>query len=353
MGSRPSIALLFGGRSGEHEVSLRSGQSVAEGLRARYDVQAILVERSGRWLFQGAEGPRPEGGEPVFLAPHPADRGVLRRLADGSTLARPGVYFPVLHGPFGEDGTLQGLLELAAVPFVGAGVAGSATGMDKELMKALFAHADLPQVAWRALRSRAGDHARLLEDLGLPLFVKPANLGSSVGVSRVTTPEELAPALDVAFAWDRKVIVEQGVDAREIEVGVLGNDAPEASVPGEIVPDRAFYDYDSKYAADSNTELKIPAPVSEAQRRQLQDLARRAFLAVDAAGYARVDFFVERGSGRVLLNEINTIPGFTSISMFPKLWKASGLDFVSLLERLIELAVERHAQRQTQRDRLP
>lgn len=339
------MALLFGGRSGEHEVSLRSGLAVAEGLRARHDVSAVLVDRAGRWLYQGDAGPRAAGGEPVFLAPVPEDRGVLRRLSDAAPLARPDVYFPVLHGPFGEDGTLQGLLELAAVPFVGAGVAASATGMDKELMKALFAQAGLPQVPWRALRSRESDAARLIEEFGLPLFVKPANLGSSVAVSRVARPEELPAALDLAFAWDRKVIVERAVNAREIEVAVLGNDEPEASVPGEIVPDRAFYDYDSKYAADSKTELRIPAPLPDAQRRQLQELARRAFLAIDAAGFARVDFFVERDTGALLLNEINTIPGFTSISMFPKLWEASGLDYASLLERLVTLAFARHARR--------
>lgn len=333
-------------------MSLRSGEAVAAGLRERHDVEAVLVDREGRWLHQGSAGPRPEGGEPVFLAPVPEERGQLRRLSDGGALVRPDVYFPVLHGPLGEDGTLQGLLELAAVPFVGAGVAASAAGMDKELMKALFAQAGLPQVAWRALRSRDVDEAALIGQLGLPLFVKPANLGSSVAVSRVARPQELSAALDLAFAWDRKAIVEAGADAREVELAVLGNDEPEVSVPGEIVPDRDFYDYDSKYAADSRTELRIPAELDDAQRVELTELARRAFLAIDAAGFARVDFFVERATGRVLVNEINTIPGFTSISMFPKLWEASGLAYAALLDRLVALAAERHATRTRLRSQL-
>jgi D-alanine-D-alanine ligase len=218
--------------------------------------------------------------------------------------------------------------------------------MDKELMKALFAQAGVEQVRYRVLRSRdAGTEAELLESLGLPVFVKPANLGSSVAVSKVKTPAQLGPALELAFAYDRKVIVEAGIDAREIEVSVLGNDDPAASLPGEIVPDREFYDYDSKYSAESRTELKIPAPLDAATTASLKARAVGAFRAVDAAGYARVDFFLERGSGRVLVNEINTIPGFTSISMFPKLWAASGLGYEDLLDRLLDLGQERHAAR--------
>jgi D-alanine-D-alanine ligase len=347
--ARPiTVALLFGGRSGEHEVSLRSAASVAKGLASAYTVACVLVDKRGRWLLQDGPGPRAAGGISVFLAPSPEDGGRLRRLADGQEALRPDVYFPVLHGTYGEDGTVQGLLELAAVPYVGAGVAASAAAMDKEMMKALFAHAGLPQVAHRTLRDGARDaraEAALVRELGLPLFVKPANLGSSVGVSKVKEEGGLAEALDLAFRYDRKVVVERGHDVREIELSVLGNEQPEASVPGEVVPDREFYDYDSKYAADSRTGLLIPAPLEEAQAAEARRLAVAAFCAVDAAGFARVDLFLERGTGRFLVNEINTIPGFTSISMFPKLWEASGLPYESLLGRLVDLALERQTAR--------
>ena len=345
--TRATVALLFGGRSGEHEVSLRSAVSVAAGLAARHDVACVLVDKQGRWLLQEGPGPRAEGGEPVFVAPSPHDGGRLRRLADAREARRPDVYFPVLHGTYGEDGTVQGLLELAAVPYVGAGVAASAAAMDKEMMKALFARAGLPQVEHRTLRSPrdARAEAALVAELGLPLFVKPANLGSSVGISKVKEAGALAPALDLAFRYDRKVVVERGHDVREIEVSVLGNDRPEASVPGEILPDREFYDYDSKYAADSRTGLAIPAPLDPALAAEAQRLAIAAFAAVDCAGFARVDLFLERGTSRFLVNEINTIPGFTSISMYPKLWEASGLPYESLLGRLVALAFERHEAR--------
>jgi D-alanine-D-alanine ligase len=346
MTARLKVALLFGGRSGEHEVSLRSGASVAAGLRPRHEVLCVLVDKAGRWLLQEGEEPRPSGGEAVFLAPVPGD-GRLRRLADAREVARPDIFFPVLHGPFGEDGTVQGLFDLAAVPYVGAGVAASAASMDKALMKALFARAGLPQVDYRVLLRRdPGEERRLLEELALPLFVKPANLGSSVAVSKVKTPGELGSALDAAFAYDRKAIVEKAAAAREIEVSILGNGEPTASVPGEILPDREFYDYDSKYSAASRTELAIPARIPTPVAEEVRGLGIAAFRAVDAAGYARVDFFLEKTAGRLLVNEINTIPGFTSISMYPKLWEASGLSYPDLLARLVALGLERHAARQ-------
>ena len=346
MNPRRKVALLFGGRSGEHEVSLRSALSVAEGLAERHEVLPLLVEKSGAWRLQPAGAPRPDGGEPVFLAASPEDGGRLRSLGDARELARPDVFFPVLHGTYGEDGTVQGLFELASVPYVGAGVLASAASMDKAIMKSLFAEAGLPQVEHRVLRARdAAAEAELVRELGLPLFVKPANLGSSVAVSKVKTREALAPALELAFAYDRKVVVERGHDVREIEVSVLGNEEPAASVPGEIVPDREFYDYDSKYSAESRTELHIPARLTPAESDAVRSLALRAFRAVDAAGYARVDCFVEKAGGRLLLNEINTIPGFTSISMYPKLWQASGLAYGELLARLVALGVERHGAR--------
>ncbi len=346
MGQRPLVALLFGGRSGEHEVSLRSAASVAEGLAARHELLCLLIDKQGRWLLQEGTRPGGSGGEPVFLAPVPAEGGRLRRLADARELARPDVFFPLLHGTFGEDGTVQGLLELAAVPYTGAGVAASAASMDKAMMKALFERAGLEQVPHRVLLRRDHDaERRLLDELGLPLFVKPANLGSSVGVSKVKSEDALDAALDLAFRYDRKVVVERGLAVREIELSVLGNEEPRASLPGEILPDREFYDYDSKYAADSRTELLIPAPLDAGATAEAQRLALAAFAAVDAAGYARVDLFLERSSGRLLVNEINTIPGFTSISMFPKLWQASGLAYPDLLARIVELARERHAAR--------
>ena len=343
---RLKVAVLFGGRSGEHEVSLVSGASVAGALSERHDVIPVLIDRQGRWLLQSTLAP--EGGEPVFLVPAPEERGALRRLSDSSVVARPDAYFPVLHGTFGEDGTVQGLLDLAAVPYAGSGVAASAAAMDKELMKALFTAAGVPQTPYRVLRrpDEGGAAVVVIEELGLPVFVKPANLGSSVGVSKVKQAAELGPALDIAFAYDRKVVVEAAVkDNRELEISILGNDEPAASVPGEIIPDREFYDYDSKYSAESRTQLLIPAPLDAAVAAEVGRLGIAAFRAVDACGYARVDFLLERATGKILVNEINTIPGFTSISMFPKLWAASGVPYAELLARLVSLALERHAER--------
>jgi D-alanine-D-alanine ligase len=350
MSARKRVALLFGGRSGEHGVSVRSAESVAEGLERDHDVACILIEKTGRWRLQDGSRPRAMGGEAIFLAPDPTDEGTLRRFDDAISLVRPDVFFPVLHGPYGEDGTIQGLFDLAGVPYVGAGVAASAAAMDKTLMKSLFAQAGLPQVRHRTLRSReASLEARALDELGLPVFVKPANLGSSVAVSKVSTAEALGAALDLALAYDHKVVIEEAVDAREIEVAVLGNEGAEPSVPGEIVPDREFYDYDSKYAADSTTKLIIPAPLDEPAAAEIRRLAVDAFAAVDACGLARVDFFVERSSGRVLVNEVNTMPGFTSISMYPRLWAASGVPYRELLARLVALALSRHSRRATLR----
>ena len=346
MAQRPKVALLFGGRSGEHEVSVRSAVSVATGLAPRHEVVPVLVDPAGKWWLQDSSAPAPTGGRAVFLVGAPEDRGALRALPGGEVAARPDVYFPVLHGPYGEDGTVQGLLELAGVPYVGSGVAASAAGMDKELMKALFAAAGIPQTPHRVLRRSDLPHAEdLLSELGLPVFVKPANLGSSVGVTKVKATAAFRAALAAAFAYDLKVIVEKGVDARELEVAVLGNEDARASLPGEILPDREFYDYDSKYSAESRTELRIPAPLEAATTEEIRALGLRAFRAVDACGYARVDVLLDRATGRVLVNEINTIPGFTSISMFPKMWEATGVAYPELLARLVELGRQRHAER--------
>lgn len=337
------VGVILGGRSGEHEVSLLSAQSVMAALdRERYEVVPIAIDKQGRWLL-GPETARLLAGAGETIA------------LEGSTLVprdeslrTVDVVFPVLHGPYGEDGTVQGLLELANIPYVGCGVLASALAMDKVAGKAVFAAAGLPQLPFLLVKRKRweAEAARVLADiedqLSYPVFVKPANLGSSVGISKARQRTELAAALDEAARYDRKLLVEQGIDAREIEVSVLGNDEPVASVPGEIVPSREFYDYRAKYV-DSGSELIIPAPLAPALAKTAQRLAVQAFLAIDGAGMARVDFLLERHSDQLFLNEVNTIPGFTAISMYPKLWAASGLSYAALMDRLIELALERHA----------
>jgi D-alanine-D-alanine ligase len=346
------VAVLFGGRSGEHEVSLRSAASVIAAIdRNKYEVLPVAIAKSGKWLpvkesirmlpdGRPPVNPRLLGFEsgPAAIAPEPGSAGPVD------------VVFPVLHGTFGEDGTVQGLLELAGVAYVGAGVLGSAVGMDKDVMKRLFRERNLPTPDHAAvLRNRlASERGQLIRSLetrfGYPVFVKPANLGSSVGITKAHNRQELDAALDLAAQFDRKIIIEQAIEGREIECSVLGNDQPEASLPGEIIPSREFYDYQAKYI-DESSRLLIPAPLTRAQSRRVQRLAVEAFLACECCGMARVDFFLEKKSGRVLVNEINTIPGFTNISMYPKLWEASGLAYKDLIDRLIQLALERHSER--------
>jgi D-alanine-D-alanine ligase len=361
---RLRIGILFGGRSGEHEVSLISAASLLRALDPeKYEVIPIGITREGQWRV-GAT-PRQLAAEPERLLAAVLGQGrSVRASADptGPRLvpvepgsrsapgARLDVIFPVLHGTFGEDGTVQGLLELADIPYVGAGVLASAAGMDKDAMKRLFRDAGLPVVEWMLLlradwelNPRAWVR-RIVRRLGTPLFVKPANLGSSVGISKVTSARDLPRALDLAARYDRKIIVEKGLDAREIECSVLGNDQPAASLPGEIVPVNEFYDYEAKYLKEGS-ELIIPAKLSKRQTREVQQFAVRAFRAIDGAGMARVDFLLDRPSGRLYVNEINTIPGFTPISMYPKLWQASGLPYPQLIDRLVSLALERHAEK--------
>lgn len=361
MKKRIRVGVLFGGRSGEHEVSLVSAASVLRALDpAKYEVVPIGISREGRWRL---------GSEALKLLPDVLDKGtaVIPSIdphgpklvpldEDRHRSARPqlDVIFPVLHGTFGEDGTIQGLLELAGIPYVGAGVLGSAAGMDKDVMKRLFRDAGLPVVEWLVLlrsewKQSPARLRRLIETkLGYPLFVKPANLGSSVGISKVRGRAQLARALDLAADYDRKVIVEKGLDAREIECSVLGNDQPEASLPGEIIPVNEFYDYEAKYVKEGS-ELIIPAKLSRPETRTVKDLALRAFRAVDCAGMARVDFLLDRPSRKLYVNEVNTIPGFTPISMYPKMWEASGLPYPALLDRLIQLAFERHREKEQTR----
>jgi D-alanine-D-alanine ligase len=357
---RRRVVVLFGGRSAEHEISVISARSVLGALDAeRYEPIAIGVTKEGRWVLMPGGPPELPGagtaaelpsvgagaGSEVALDQDPGARAIVA--PDGSRTPVD-VVFPVMHGPFGEDGSIQGFLEMAGVPYVGAGVLGSAVGMDKAVQKVLFQAAGLAVVDHEVVHEREWEEdperveARA-EHLGYPLFSKPATLGSSVGVRKVVDPEGLRGALEEAFRYGRKAVLERAVDgAREIEVAVLGNDDPVASLAGEIVPrGHEFYDYEAKYLDEHGAELLIPAPIASDSHDEIRRLAVAAFRAVDAAGMARVDFFL-RPSGEVLLNEVNTIPGFTQISMYPKLWEASGVSYAELVDRLIELAIERH-----------
>lgn len=338
MGTRLKVALVFGGRSGEHEVSLRSAASVALGLQHRHDVLPVLVGKAGGWLLQEGE-PRPAGGTPVFLAASPEDGGRLRRLADARELARPDVFFPVLHGTFGEDGTVQGLLELAGVPYVGAGVAASAVCMDKDLCKAVLRDHGIPVA--RNVTLREGDSVE--HPFPYPVFVKPARLGSSVGISKVHDESELQPAVDRARRHDDKVLIEEFVPGVEVECSVLGNREPIVSEVGEIVAHAEWYDYAAKYD-EGGMDLVIPASVPPEARLRVQELAVESFVATDCEGMARIDFFA-RPDGEIVVNEINTIPGFTSTSVYAALFEASGITYAELLDRLVELALERHERR--------
>ena len=356
------VGIIFGGRSGEHEVSLVSATSVMNALdREKYEVVPIGITPEGRWISSAQslgmlKEKVPLDREPErFLVPEPHRRGLVSAEPDGAAPMSLDVVFPLVHGTYGEDGTLQGLLELANVPYVGAGVLASAVGMDKIVQKMIFREAGLPVVksCWfhsAACRENPLRVARAVErQLRYPVFVKPANTGSSVGISKVHLRRELGAALELAAEFDRKVIVEQGIrNAREIECSVLGNDAPEASVPGEIIPSNEFYDYEAKYV-DGKSLAVIPARLPAPVARRIREIAVRAYTAIDCAGMARVDFFVTKGKPKIYLNEVNTIPGFTAISMYPKMWEAAGLSYSALLDRLITLAIERHGQMNARR----
>ena len=345
------VMVVFGGRSGEHEVSLASARAIIEALRrdGRHEVVPVGITREGSWI--SSEDPMREleaASREIIGAASAAAPPAKTGEKIPSTLGTVDVVFPVLHGPYGEDGTIQGMLELAGIPYVGSGVLASAVGMDKITMKKIFAHHGLPQVEWVDLTRRdwEGDGdgwiGHVEDSLGYPCFVKPANLGSSVGIARATDAAQLRSALEEAAALDRRLIIEAGVDAREIEVSVLGNERPDVSLPGEIlVKKNEFYDYEAKYS-EGGMELVVPADIPDETAGELRRVARAAYKAIDAAGMARVDFFLERDSGRLLLNEINTIPGFTSTSVYSRLWAASGLPYADLLDRLIALALERY-----------
>lgn len=358
-GGRLHVAVIFGGRSGEHEVSLASARSVVENLNPdRYSVTLLGITKEGRWMVPQesakalTEGLDSAGGVRAMI---PADHNSRSLVTVGDHSLEPGepidVVFPVLHGPYGEDGTVQGLLELAGLPYVGAGVLGSAVGMDKAIMKTLFVAAGLPVAEFICFKQRDRDRdpegivRRITDEIGFPCFVKPANLGSSVGISKVHVEADLEAAIDLAAQYDVKVLVERSIEnAHEIECSVLGNDEPQASVIGEVIPSREFYSYEAKYVDDAS-ELIIPAALPEDVSERIRGMAIGAFKAVDCAGLARVDFLVTRDTHEVFVSELNTIPGFTEISMYPKLWEASGLSYSGLLDRLIELALERHAER--------
>ena len=363
------IGLVFGGRSGEHEVSLASATSVMANVDSdKYEVVPIGITKEGAWLLGieparliAAEQSVSEGGgveetTAVTLTSDPRLRRLIP-LEGSQPLEENGaldIIFPVLHGTYGEDGTLQGLLEMANVPYVGCGVLGAALGMDKEKMKMVFQSVGLPSVdylvyrrnEWERLPERIMD--AIEQRLGYPCFVKPVNLGSSVGISKAHERGELEDAIHVAAQYDRKVIIERGINCRELECSVLGNDEPIASVVGEVIASNEFYDYNAKYL-DNKSQVIIPADISQASAEEVRRQAIAAFLALDLSGLARVDFFLEKEIGRIYINEVNTMPGFTQISMYPKLWEASGLSYAQLLDRLIELAIERHEDKQRNR----
>ena len=363
------VGVVFGGRSSEHDVSLRSAQTVMQALRAAgHQVVPLGVTRAGAWLTSGDPMAELQAASPLFQLHDSApiagtviaevEALALRAHASDTPAVIPAngwageldVIFPVLHGPMGEDGTVQGLFELAGLPYVGAGVLASAVAMDKGICKVLLAQAGVPQLPWLTVLRKEWERfpetvqADVERELGYPCFVKPANLGSSVGISKVHAAGELPAAMAEAARHDRKLVIEQGANARELEVAVLGNDEPLVSVVGEIVPGNEFYDYEAKYVLD-NSELLIPADIPHDAADTIRALAATAYRALDCAGMARVDFFLDRTTGAVFLNEVNTIPGFTAISMYPKLWEASGVPLPELVARLVELAVERHGER--------
>jgi len=364
------VGVIFGGRSGEHEVSLQSARSVMGALDAtKYDVVPIGIDKNGRWLTGDVMQALAEGGQtsqpaaqPAALLPDPQSAALMRlemhnmQPTGMAAVSELDVVIPVLHGPYGEDGTVQGLLELANLPYVGAGVVGSAVGMDKAIFKHVMAANGIPVLPWLLFTANGWQKrpSSILDEieakLTYPVFTKPANLGSSVGICKCANRTELQAGMAEAAGYDRRIVVEQGINVRELEVSVLGNEAPIASVVGEIRPRRAFYDYVAKYLAepgsDEDSELIIPAELSEAESDAVRALAVEAYKAIDCAGLGRVDLMMDKETGKLYLNEINTIPGFTRISMYPKLWEATGISYAALLDKLIDLAIERHKEKE-------
>ncbi|BCJ88575.1 D-alanine--D-alanine ligase [Effusibacillus dendaii] len=356
MSQKIRVGVIFGGQSGEHEVSIHSARSVMENLNSeKYDILPIGISKQGVWhvglsSFEELGAEIPDSLRKRILVGSTAVPSENGNFLPDSSLRSVDVIIPVLHGPHGEDGTVQGLFELLDVAYVGAGVLASAVGMDKAMMKSAFAHAGLPQCKYKVyLRHHWEQNSESIlsdieRELGFPCFVKPANLGSSVGISKAKDRESLILAMREAARYDRKIVVEEAVNAREIEVAVLGNDEPRASVAGEIVPKADFYDYNAKYV-NGTSELIIPAELTDQKMSEVRKLALQAYRAIDGSGLSRVDFFLERETGRLLVNEINTFPGFTVYSMYPKLWEATGLSYENLLDELIGLALERHREK--------
>ncbi|HWT03463.1 MAG TPA: D-alanine--D-alanine ligase family protein [Pyrinomonadaceae bacterium] len=367
MAKKLRVGVVFGGRSGEHEVSVRSARAVIDGLDARrYEVVPIAITKEGKWLSPAhavrllpqetrrlvAEEVAAEERQPSALIGDPSSNGLVAHDAGEATPLD--VVFPVLHGTFGEDGTIQGWLEMVGMPYVGCGVLASSCGMDKVAMKSLFKDAGLPVCGYTWFLRKAWDEdrgavlRRVAREIGFPLFVKPANLGSSVGISKATDKASLERAVELAARYDRKIIVEEGLDAREIECAVIGNEKPEASLPGEYIvkdPAAAFLDYTEKYSGTGHVEFVVPAPLPKSVTERVRRLAVRAFQSLDCSGLARVDFFLRRDTRELLVNELNTIPGLTDVSGFPKMWEASGVPFPRVLDRLIELALDRHREK--------
>ncbi|GHU73274.1 D-alanine--D-alanine ligase A [Spirochaetia bacterium] len=355
MAKKINVGILFGGKSAEHEVSLQSAKNVYDAIdRDKYNPVLIGIDKTGRWLrsegshfLLNADDPKNirlnQGGDAVALVPRSG--GAISNLTTLKDAGAVDVVFPILHGPFGEDGTVQGLLKLADIPFVGAGVLGSATGMDKDVMKRLLRDAGIPIGKFIALKSHetAPSFADAVKVLGDPIFIKPANMGSSVGVYKVHSDTEYSAAVEAAFQYDTKIILEEFIPGRELECAVLGNEEPAASVPGEVISTHEFYSYDAKYLDEHGAVLEIPAKIPDDIKMQIQALALKTFRTLSCEGLSRVDFFLkdEGGCDRIIVNEINTMPGFTKISMYPKLWEASGVSYTELISRLIELAVKR------------
>ncbi len=353
------VGLIFGGRSGEHEVSLNSARSVFAAMdKDKYDVTLIGISKTGQWLISGDAVLALTGEtnqQSAMLLPDPTEKSLLQVSSDTETrsvapIAELDVVFPVMHGTFGEDGAIQGLFEMADLAYVGSGVVGSAVGMDKTIFKAVMVANNIPVLPYVST-TRSAINAdidavmtQITTDLNYPVFIKPANLGSSVGISKATTATELRDGLLEAARWDRRIVVEQGIDAREVEVSVLGNDDPIASIAGEIAPKRDFYDYEAKYVTD-DSELIIPANLDAVQMDAIRALAVEAYKAIDAAGLSRVDFLLDKQTGELWINEINTLPGFTDISMYPKLWAATGISYSDLIDKLIEFALARKQDR--------
>lgn len=358
MNGKSRIGILFGGRSAEHQVSLMTAKNVVDAVdKNKFDIVLIGIDKQGVWwlcdssdfLINDSDPKKIElkhTNKQIALLPYPSVQQMLN-VTDNTYLEKIDVIFPLVHGPLGEDGTIQGLLKLTTIPFVGASVVGSAIGMDKDVMKRLLQNAGIPIADFMVLAdTHTPTYEEIIETIGLPFFIKPANLGSSIGITKVHDKDTFIKGLEKAFSYDKKIILEKTIEGREIELAVLGNDNPETSLAGEIVPSHEYYDYEAKYIDDHGATLQIPVSLPESVLKELQELAIKTFKSLSCEGMARVDFFLTKDN-KIFVNEINTIPGFTKISMYPKLWEASGIPYQTLIEKLLMLAIERHTKEKT------